>query len=257
MRCSGVRARRGADRQHLGLSVGQARLWGDAVRDRTERRLHVAELRRSAALRGLRYARTRSHRGRQGARRQAGRLQGVRSGGVRAGRERAGRARAIASLADYTSHTAKTHSGIWRDLAVRKRKTEVDQQIGIIGTLGREAGIATPAIDRLVGADSRYRGRPPSAVVCDVPGTDRHMHIRHDGRVALVTGAAQGIGQAIARGLRTAARACTSPTSTRPACTHSRRHGIDRARARCVGPPGRRRSGDARSSRAKGGSISW
>jgi 3-oxoacyl-[acyl-carrier protein] reductase len=27
------------------------------------------------------------------------------------------------------------------------------------------------------------------------------MHIRHDGRVALVTGAAQGIGQAIARGL--------------------------------------------------------
>jgi 3-oxoacyl-[acyl-carrier protein] reductase len=28
------------------------------------------------------------------------------------------------------------------------------------------------------------------------------MHIRHDGRVALVTGAAQGIGQAIARGLR-------------------------------------------------------
>jgi NAD(P)-dependent dehydrogenase (short-subunit alcohol dehydrogenase family) len=27
------------------------------------------------------------------------------------------------------------------------------------------------------------------------------MHIRHDGRVALVTGAAQGIGQAIAKGL--------------------------------------------------------
>ena len=28
------------------------------------------------------------------------------------------------------------------------------------------------------------------------------MHIRHDGRVALVTGAAQGIGQAIAKGLK-------------------------------------------------------
>ena len=28
------------------------------------------------------------------------------------------------------------------------------------------------------------------------------MHIRHDGRVALVTGAAQGIGQAIASGLK-------------------------------------------------------
>jgi 2-dehydropantoate 2-reductase len=57
---------------------------------------------------------------------------------------------AIAALTEYTSHGAKTHSGVWRDLAVRKRKTEVDQQIAIMGTLGREAGIATPAIDRLV-----------------------------------------------------------------------------------------------------------
>jgi len=53
-------------------------------------------------------------------------------------------------LAEYTSQTAKTHSGIWRDLAVRKRKTEVDPQIGIVSALGREAGIATPAIDTLV-----------------------------------------------------------------------------------------------------------
>lgn len=57
---------------------------------------------------------------------------------------------AIAWLADYTSRTAKTHSGIWRDLAVRKRKTEVDPQIGIIATLGREAGVATPALETLV-----------------------------------------------------------------------------------------------------------
>jgi 2-dehydropantoate 2-reductase len=57
---------------------------------------------------------------------------------------------AIAWLADYTSRTAKTHSGVWRDLAVRKRRTEVDAQIGVIGLLGREAGIATPALDMLV-----------------------------------------------------------------------------------------------------------
>ena len=56
---------------------------------------------------------------------------------------------AIAALTEYTSHGAKTYSGIWRDLAVRKRKTEVDQQVTIIGTLGREAGVPTPAIDRL------------------------------------------------------------------------------------------------------------
>jgi 2-dehydropantoate 2-reductase len=56
----------------------------------------------------------------------------------------------IASLAEYTRHGAKTHSGVWRDLAVRKRRTEVEPQIGTIGALGRAAGIATPAIDRLV-----------------------------------------------------------------------------------------------------------
>jgi 2-dehydropantoate 2-reductase len=33
---------------------------------------------------------------------------------------------------------------------VRKRKTEVDAQIAIIGALGKEAGISTPAIDKLV-----------------------------------------------------------------------------------------------------------
>lgn len=58
--------------------------------------------------------------------------------------------RVIAWLADYTAQTAKTHSGIHRDLAVRKRKTEVDPQIGVIGELAREEGVPTPALDRLV-----------------------------------------------------------------------------------------------------------
>jgi 2-dehydropantoate 2-reductase len=57
---------------------------------------------------------------------------------------------AIARLADYTSHGAKTHSGVWRDLAVRKRRTEVDQQIGMIDELGAQAAIDTPAIRTLV-----------------------------------------------------------------------------------------------------------
>jgi 2-dehydropantoate 2-reductase len=56
----------------------------------------------------------------------------------------------IAALAAFNAKTSKTHSGIWRDLAVRKRKTEVDPQIGMIGELGREVGVATPAIERLV-----------------------------------------------------------------------------------------------------------
>ncbi len=56
----------------------------------------------------------------------------------------------IAALAEFNRHTAKTHSGIWRDLAVRKRTTEVDPQIGIIASLGSQAGVDTPAIRALV-----------------------------------------------------------------------------------------------------------
>ena len=66
------------------------------------------------------------------------------------GADEAAARRSVADMAEFNRHTAKTHSGIWRDLAVRKRKTEVDAQIAIIGTLGKEAGIPTPAIDRLV-----------------------------------------------------------------------------------------------------------
>jgi len=58
--------------------------------------------------------------------------------------------RSVADMAEFNRHTAKTHSGIWRDLAVRKRKTEVDAQIAIIADLGAEAGIPTPAISKLV-----------------------------------------------------------------------------------------------------------
>lgn len=56
----------------------------------------------------------------------------------------------VEALAEFNRHSAKTHSGIYRDLAVRKRRTEIDAQIGVIGRLGRESGVATPAIDRLV-----------------------------------------------------------------------------------------------------------
>ena len=62
----------------------------------------------------------------------------------------AGARASIAALAEFNRHTAKTHSGIYRDLAVRMRKTEVDPQIGVIAELGRESGIPTPAITGLV-----------------------------------------------------------------------------------------------------------
>src|SRR5262244_1028751 len=61
----------------------------------------------------------------------------------------AARDRAMAAIAaHYRAHT-KTKTGIWRDLAVRKRKTEVDGQLGTIARKGEALGVATPLIRRL------------------------------------------------------------------------------------------------------------
>jgi 2-dehydropantoate 2-reductase len=58
--------------------------------------------------------------------------------------------RSLDDLVGHNRRSAKTHSGIWRDLAVRKRPTEVDAQLGIVVSLGREAGVATPLAAALV-----------------------------------------------------------------------------------------------------------
>ena len=54
------------------------------------------------------------------------------------------------ALVRFNRASAKSHSGVWRDLAVRKRRTEVDAQIAPIADLGSEAGVATPLVRRLV-----------------------------------------------------------------------------------------------------------
>jgi 2-dehydropantoate 2-reductase len=59
--------------------------------------------------------------------------------------------RSLDQLVAHNRKSAKTHTGIWRDLAVRKRPTEVDAQLGIIVSLGRESGVPTPLTARLVG----------------------------------------------------------------------------------------------------------
>lgn len=49
----------------------------------------------------------------------------------------------------YRGHT-KVKTGIWRDLVVRKRKTEVDTQAGVIAGKGRALGVPTPLTARLI-----------------------------------------------------------------------------------------------------------
>jgi 2-dehydropantoate 2-reductase len=57
------------------------------------------------------------------------------------------------SFDDMVAHnrrSAKSHSGIWRDLAVRKRRTEVDSQILPIVEIGRKLGTPAPITERVV-----------------------------------------------------------------------------------------------------------
>jgi 2-dehydropantoate 2-reductase len=58
--------------------------------------------------------------------------------------------RSLDALVAHNRRSAKSHSGIWRDLAVRKRPTEVDAQLGIVVALATEAGVPTPLTTRLV-----------------------------------------------------------------------------------------------------------
>ncbi len=59
-------------------------------------------------------------------------------------------ARSLDEMVAFNRRSAKTHSGVWRDLAVRKRRTEADAQLGPIVKLGAEAGVPTPLTGRLI-----------------------------------------------------------------------------------------------------------
>jgi 2-dehydropantoate 2-reductase len=52
----------------------------------------------------------------------------------------------IADLAEFNRHSAKTHSGVWRDLAIRKRKTEVDAKFPLLIQLAEEDGLEVPLL---------------------------------------------------------------------------------------------------------------
>jgi 2-dehydropantoate 2-reductase len=62
----------------------------------------------------------------------------------------AARARAMASIATHYRAATKTKTGIWRDLAVRKRKTEVGALLGATVARARGLGLAMPLTERLI-----------------------------------------------------------------------------------------------------------
>jgi 2-dehydropantoate 2-reductase len=54
------------------------------------------------------------------------------------------------ALHDYNAKAAKSHSGVWRDIVVRKRGTDVAAQLGPVQATGRKHGVPTPLVDWVV-----------------------------------------------------------------------------------------------------------
>ncbi|MCG9099085.1 SDR family oxidoreductase [Laribacter hongkongensis] len=110
----------------------------------------------------------------------------------------------LEQLAAHNRKSAKFHAGIWRDLAIHHRKTEVDEIIAPIAATGRQHGVPTPLTDALIEAMHVAEGGVPQGLglldrvraalaPAPVPG------FCFDGQTVLVTGAAQGIGREIVR----------------------------------------------------------
>ena len=78
--------------------------------------------------------------------------------------------RSLDEMVAFNRRSAKTHSGIWRDIAVRKRRTETDAQLGPIVAIGSEVGIPTPLVSRLIELmhEVEDRRRPQSHETLDL-----------------------------------------------------------------------------------------
>jgi 2-dehydropantoate 2-reductase len=69
----------------------------------------------------------------------------------RPGADPAARDRSFVAMVAHNRRSAKSHSGIWRDLAIRKRKTEVDAQLGPVVEAAGRLGRAVPITRSLIG----------------------------------------------------------------------------------------------------------
>jgi len=58
--------------------------------------------------------------------------------------------RSLAAMADFNRASAKQRSGIWRDLAVRKRRTDCAAQLAPVRAAARRHGLETPLTDRML-----------------------------------------------------------------------------------------------------------
>lgn len=64
--------------------------------------------------------------------------------------DRAAIDRSFDAMVAFNRRSAKTHTGIWRDIAVHHRQTECDAQFAPILQLARQSGVAIPHVERLM-----------------------------------------------------------------------------------------------------------
>jgi 2-dehydropantoate 2-reductase len=80
----------------------------------------------------------------------------------RAGRDEKALRRSFSGLVEYASVHHKPRSGIWRDLAVRRRQTEVGEHLGTARRIGEGHGLSLPLTQRLLqlihGVEAGERG---------------------------------------------------------------------------------------------------
>ena len=82
-------------------------------------------------------------------------------------------ARSFDDMVAHNRRSLKSHSGIWRDLAVRKRRTEVDAQLGPVVAIGARHGVPTPVTAAIVARiHAIEEGRRPLALA-NLDGLDR------------------------------------------------------------------------------------
>ncbi len=74
-------------------------------------------------------------------------------------------ARSFDDMVAHNRRSLKSHSGIWRDLAVRRRRTEVDAQLGPVVEIGARHRLPTPVTAAIVGRIHQIEeGRRPLAL---------------------------------------------------------------------------------------------
>lgn len=64
--------------------------------------------------------------------------------------DRKGMEESLRRVVEHHRRSAKTHSGVWRDLVVRKRRSDAAAQLAPVRAQARVLGLATPLLDKLV-----------------------------------------------------------------------------------------------------------